>query len=120
MKKYSLLLALIASAGLVAAEDAPAKREGKKAPQDPAEAFKKMDKNADGKVSQEEFLAVKRWQDKQDQGKEVFAKADTDKDGNLTVEEFKAHVAKRGAKGPGGEGKGKGKGKKGGDKPAEQ
>lgn len=58
-------------------------------------AFKKMDKNSDGKVSEEEFVG-KRTGEKADKAKSQFKKLDKDSDGSLSLEEFKA--AKKKAK----------------------
>ena len=62
-----------------AAEDKP------KVP--PEEAFKKADKNGDGKLSEEEFVG-KRSGEKADKAKEMFKKKDKDGDGFLSLEEF--------------------------------
>lgn len=59
----------------------------------PEEAFKRMDKNADGKLSQEEFLG-KRTGEAADKAKQAFARLDKDKDGSLSLEEFKARGKK--------------------------
>jgi Ca2+-binding EF-hand superfamily protein len=47
------------------------------------ERFKKIDKNADGKITPDEIPNA-----------EHFAKVDTDKDGAITLEEFKAFMSK--------------------------
>ena len=49
----------------------------------PEERFKKMDKNADGKITADEFP-----------NKETFDRIDADKDGAVTLEEMKAFMAK--------------------------
>ncbi|QDU29337.1 EF hand [Anatilimnocola aggregata] len=54
---------------------------------DPAEQFKKMDKNSDGKISKEEFIG-KRTGDKATKAEEGFKKKDKDGDGSLSMEEF--------------------------------
>jgi collagen type III alpha len=70
----------------------------------PAEMFKRLDKDGDGKVSKEE--APERM-------KENFDKMDANKDGFLTPDELKAHRPE----GPGGPGGPRGGGeKKNGDK----
>ena len=55
----------------------------------PEEAFKKMDKNGDGKVSKEEFIGKKDGEAKT-KAEAAFTAKDKDKDGSLTLEEFKA------------------------------
>lgn len=85
MKK---LLALLVVFGLCA----PAvMAQEKKA--DPAEQFKKLDANSDGKLSKEEFLG-KRKGDKATKAEETFKKKDKDSDGFLSLEEFTGKKAK--------------------------
>ena len=54
---------------------------------DPAEQFKKLDANSDGKVSEAEFVG-KKTGEKADKAKAAFAKKDKNGDGSLTMEEF--------------------------------
>ncbi|HEY9248006.1 MAG TPA: hypothetical protein VIO38_02695 [Rariglobus sp.] len=92
MKKLiiTLLFASIPVLGLAEGApeggDAPKKKPAKK---DPAAAFQGLDKNKDGKVSKEEFMANKKgeWAA---QGEKNFAAKDKDSDGSLTIEEFSA------------------------------
>jgi Ca2+-binding EF-hand superfamily protein len=79
MKKF---LALALAAGLCV----PALAQEKKAA-DPAETFKKLDKDSDGKVSLAEFKG-KREGDKATKAEEQFKKRDKNSDGFLTLEEF--------------------------------
>ncbi|WP_425614150.1 EF-hand domain-containing protein [Anatilimnocola sp. NA78] len=78
MKK---LLALLVVFGLCA----PVMAQEKKA--EPAEQFKKLDTNSDGKLTKEEFLG-KRKGEKATKAEETFKKKDKDGDGSLTLEEF--------------------------------
>ncbi|MDX1944578.1 MAG: EF-hand domain-containing protein [Pirellulaceae bacterium] len=64
----------------------PAFAEEKKKP-DPAETFKKLDADKDGKVSLAEFKG-KREGDKATKAEETFKKKDKNSDGFLTLEEF--------------------------------
>jgi Ca2+-binding EF-hand superfamily protein len=88
MKKL-LALALFAIAFLPLLSDAQEKK-GKSA----GEQFKFFDKNNDGKVSKEEFLATTKDERKDKRGKN-FDLADKDKDGLLTLEEWNATFAPR-------------------------
>jgi Ca2+-binding EF-hand superfamily protein len=71
---------------------APAAAQEKKAP-DPEAAFKRLDKNSDGKLTAEEFVA-KRTGDKAEMAKKAFARLDKNSDGSLSLEEFKARGKK--------------------------
>ena len=85
----------------VQAEDAkPAQPEKPK--QDPAAAFKKLDANADGKLTFEEFKAGPRWKKEPEKADGVFKKRDKDGNGHITLEEFTAKPEKP-AKGKEGE-----------------
>ena len=70
------------------ATDPAAKPEKPK--MDPAEAFKKMDKDSNGKVNLEEFKASPRWKKDPAKADEMFKKRDKDADGDITLEEFTA------------------------------
>jgi hypothetical protein len=52
---------------------------------DPQEMFNLMDRNGDGKISQDEYLKV--WKDKSE-GEKAFRKLDKNHDGYLSREEF--------------------------------
>lgn len=87
MKKcFASLTALSLFAGICAL---PAADEKPKPT--PEETFKKLDKNADGKLTFEEFKG------KRDEAKArpQFDAKDKDKDGSLTLEEFKAMPKKK-------------------------
>ena len=80
------LFAFIVACGLavpaLAADDKPKEKPS------PEQQFKRMDKNADGKLSVDEFKG-KRQGDKATKAEETFKKKDKDNDGSLTLEEFK-------------------------------
>ena len=61
---------------------------------DPAEAFKKMDKDSNGKVNVEEFKASPRWKKDPSKADEMFKKRDKNADGDITLEEFTAKPEK--------------------------
>lgn len=88
----SILLSLLAVPFLaVAVQAQDAKPEKPNKPKmDPAEVFKKMDSNADGSVSLEEFKASPRWKKDAAKADEAYKKRDKDSDGKLTLEEFSA------------------------------
>jgi hypothetical protein len=100
-----ILLSLLAVPFLavsVQAEDAkPAKPDKPK--QDPAAAYKKLDANADGKLTLEEFKAGPRWKKEPEKADGVFKKRDKDSSGDISLEEFTAKPEK-----PAKPGKGKG------------
>ena len=99
MKLNLILSALLVSASICFAADEPKKPAtgGDKPKMTPEEAFKKMDKNGDGKLSKEEFLG-KREGEAKTKGEAAFAAKDKDKDGFLSKEEFMAAPAKKKAK----------------------
>ncbi len=68
--------------------EAAAQEEPKKKP-DPEAAFKKMDKNTDGKLTLEEFKANKKNKALENADKQ-FARLDKNSDKSVSLEEFKA------------------------------
>ncbi len=99
MKAITSILSILAlTATLNAAEgdkkpegDAPKKpaaEAGKKAPPSPEAMMKALDKNTDGKVSKEEFMASPGAKKDEAKAAERFGKMDKDKDGSLTLEEM--------------------------------
>lgn len=93
MKAITSILSILAlTATLNAAEgDAPKKpaaEGGKKAPPSPEAMMKALDKDADGKVSKDEFMASPGAKKDATKAGERFGKMDKDKDGFLTKEEM--------------------------------
>jgi len=84
--KFFLALALISGLSM------PLMAQGKKGPKSPEDGFKYFDKNNDGKVSKDEFLASTK-DDRKDKRGKNFDRADKDKDGLLTLKEWKEAFA---------------------------
>ena len=99
---------LAVAASLSYGQDAP-KREHKRP--DPEAAFKKLDSDNSGSISEAEFLASPRAKKDEAKAKEIFKKLDSDSSGEVSLEEFKAHGH---GKADGGKRKGGKKHKKGG------
>jgi EF-hand domain pair len=57
----------------------------------PAEVFTKLDADANGSVSLEEFKKSHRAQKNPAKAEEIFKKIDADSNGGISLEEFKAH-----------------------------
>lgn len=89
MKAITILLALLAIAAVtVNAEDAKKPEAGAKKKPSPEEMFKKLDKDANGSVSKEEFLASPAAKKDEAKATERFTKLDKNADGSLSKEEF--------------------------------
>ena len=73
----------------------PAAGADAKPKRDPAEVFKKLDTNGDGKVSLEEFKAGPAGKKDPAKAEEIFKKKDKDGDGFLSLEEFSAAGGKK-------------------------
>lgn len=84
MKKLATIATLLALASPFALAE---EKKGKKEKPSPEEAFKKLDTNGDGKLSEEEFVTGKKDAEK---AKAQFKSLDKDSDGSLTLEEFSA------------------------------
>ena len=98
MKLLLTILTAMAAALTVSfsADEAKPKGEGKEKPKaDPEVAFKKLDKDADGAVSLDEFKASPRGQKEPAKAEEYFKKKDKDSNGKLSLEEFKAGGPKK-------------------------
>lgn len=61
---------------------------------DPAKAFARMDKDKDGKVTKDEFLAGRQG-DAAAKAEKAFSRLDKNGDGSLSLEEFKARGGKK-------------------------
>ncbi|HEY3900324.1 MAG TPA: EF-hand domain-containing protein [Chthoniobacter sp.] len=104
MKSITSILAVLAlGTTLAIADDAktepattttPATTTSGKPHADPAEMFKKLDTNGDGKLTLEEYLASKHAQKDPDKAKAAFQKKDKGNKGYLTLEEFAGHGKK--------------------------
>lgn len=94
MKALATTLALLAITAVgVNAQDAGKK----KAPMKPEEMFKKLDKDGNGSVSKEEYLASPGAKKDAAKAEERFGKMDKDKNGSLSLEEM-TPKKKKGAK----------------------
>jgi hypothetical protein len=106
MKSITSILAVLAVGSTLALADdkpaapapapaAPAAGDAAKPKRDPAEVFKKLDANGDGKVSLEEFKAGPAGKKDPVKAEENFKRRDKDNDGFLTLEEFSAAGGKK-------------------------
>jgi Ca2+-binding EF-hand superfamily protein len=93
MKALITTLLLATSFVAFAQEGANDGQKAEKPKKDPAKVFEGLDKNKDGKVSKEEFMANKKG-DWAAQGEKNFAGKDKNSDEVLTLEEFTAKKAK--------------------------
>mgnify|MGYP003599541082 CR=1 FL=1 len=91
-KFFTLFTAAMLALGAAAPSFAADKPADKPKPT-PEEAFKRTDKDGDGKVTESEFIG-KQTGEKADARKKQFAAKDANKDGSLTLDEFKAPVKK--------------------------
>jgi Ca2+-binding EF-hand superfamily protein len=117
MKTRFLLIgsmAFVAMVSLVSAQDAA----GAPDPAKPCPAFKKLDKDGDGAVSKDEFLASAKDDAQKAKMEKRFAKLDKDGDSKLTPAEMNAGKSAKPKKdGQSAEPKKDGKGKAKGPKP---
>ena len=72
-------------------------KRGRKA-QDPEKMFKKLDGNADGSVTLEEFKTGPRAQKAPERAEALFKRRDADGNGSLTLEELKTQPERGGKK----------------------
>ncbi len=89
-KLFSSFLALLFVAGISLA---PLSAAEEKKP-DLDAAFKKLDKNSDSKLTEEEFVA-KRTGEKADAAKKTFKRLDKNSDNSVSLEEFKNRGKKK-------------------------
>jgi hypothetical protein len=73
----------------------PDAAKGDKPKKDPAEVFKKLDANGDGKISAEEWAASPMAKKDAAKANEIFSKKDKDGDKSLSLEEFSAAGGKK-------------------------
>lgn len=91
MKTILTLCALaICGAFTLRAADAEKPKKAGEGKRNPEEMFKRLDKNSDGFLSKEEFLAGPMAQKNKENAEKRFAAQDKDKDGKLSKEEFAA------------------------------
>jgi hypothetical protein len=108
MKKFTIVLSMLAAGATLAFAEDGAKKEGERPAGpgrrggNPEEFFKKLDSNGDGGISLDEFKAGPRAQKDPAKAEERFKKLDTNSDGKVSLEELKA--GHHGPGGPGGRG----------------
>lgn len=91
MKSITSILAILALAATVNAAEGDAKKpEGgkKKSPPNPEQMMKTLDKDGNGSISKEEFLASPGAKKDAAKAEERFGKMDKNKDGSLSKEEI--------------------------------
>ncbi len=93
MKLITSIFAVLALSSLAihAADDGKkGDKKGKgKGKGDPAEMFKKLDKDGNGSVSKEEYMASPMAKKDSAKAEESFGKRDKNGDGSLSMDEFK-------------------------------
>jgi Ca2+-binding EF-hand superfamily protein len=91
MKSITSILAILALAATVNAAEGDAKKPEagkKKAPPSPEQMMKTLDKDGNGSISKEEFLASPGAKKDAAKAEERFGKMDKNKDGSLSKEEI--------------------------------
>lgn len=87
MKSITSILAILALAVTVNAADEKKPEAGKKK-MNPEEMFKKLDKDGNGSVSKEEYMASPNAKKDEAKATERFGKMDKDSNGSLSLEEM--------------------------------
>jgi Ca2+-binding EF-hand superfamily protein len=98
MKPIVTLLTVLGLASFSFGAEGDAKKpEGEKGKPkaNPEEAFKKMDKDSNGSVSKEEFMASPMAKKDAAKAEAAFGKKDKDANGSLSLDEFKAAPKKK-------------------------
>jgi hypothetical protein len=96
MKSIVTLLTVLGLASFSFAAEGDAKKpQGGKPKMSPADMFKKLDKDANGSVSKEEFLASPGAKKDAAKAETAFGKKDKDANGSLSMEEFAAAPKKK-------------------------
>ncbi len=90
MKAITTILTVLAitSLSVYAADDAKKGDKKGKGKGDPAEMFKKLDKDNDGFISKEEYLASPMAKKDSAKAEEMFGKRDKNGDGKLSKDEM--------------------------------
>ena len=96
MKSITSILALLAIAATVnAAEGDKKPEEGAKKKANPEEVFKRLDKDSNGSISKDEFMASPQAKKDAAKAEKMFSTKDKDANGSLTKEEFTAAGGKK-------------------------
>ena len=97
MKSITSILAVLAlgSTMAFAADEKKPGAAGDKPKRDPAEVFKKLDSNSDGKVDKKEWEASPMAKKDAAKAAETFGKKDKNSDGSLDLGEFSAGGKKK-------------------------
>ncbi|MBE2281925.1 MAG: EF-hand domain-containing protein [Prosthecobacter sp.] len=89
MKSITSILSILALAATLNAAEGDKKPEaGKKKAPNPEEMFKKLDKDGNGSISKEEFMASPGAKKDEAKAAERFGKMDKNSDGSLSKEEM--------------------------------
>jgi Ca2+-binding EF-hand superfamily protein len=97
MNHIRTALVVVATSALLL--PARAEEGAEKSKPDPAKAFAKVDTNADGAVTKEEFMASPKAQKDTEKAAKKFTKMDADANGSVSLDEFKAAKKAKEAKG---------------------